>query len=540
MQIFNLFLFLSITCSICSSCLTSNSQSSQPVSESKLAYRSAELVSELRLTTITDSTLANSIQQGDYQPLLSSSAIEKIDSLIRIDHGLGHYFDQDIATLQNIRDSIQALPLEDSIPAKLLVYKELQLRKVATKYHKAMTFGVVNPYNVYPSGFYVPLQTADEKWHAQQYSQKMYINTLLETKPKNKLYEPLRSTYASWKSTLDSSWQELPALPKRKIVEGDTYSGTPILRQRFSMPPVADSLDSYLIVDSLLITQLKQFQSNYGLIADGILGSSTLAILNTSPAKQQQKIEASLERFRWNSQVQYDSLLMINIAEYKLHVFEDNKEVQNHKVCVGIAANDYKTPEFLDTLKYVEVNPQWYVPRSIATKEILRDQKNDSTYISRNNYDVFIGSEKIEPGSVDWQSYTESNLPYRFVQTAGSYNALGRIKFLFPNRFSIYLHDTPSKRFFERDKRAVSHGCIRLDDPFRLGDFIMKNDKKYLDAKDSDETVRFIAKKRYPIWITYYTAWADDNKIRFRNDVYKKDDALMDALFALTNEKVIQ
>ena len=478
-----------------------------------------------------------SINQGNYYPIINNE--KSLDAFIELleksdEHGLGFYFKNDLESLKGHADNFKAAEKSNENLAKM----EFELRNIAIKYNKALHFGVLNPQELFPSEYFIHHNKADSTWYSKEFTEKNYIAFLQDFQPKHIHYKPLQKAYEKFKENPDQYYKELPALPKRILEEGDKYEGAPELRVKFGIPPIADTLPEQYIYDSLLVEKIKSFQAEFNLSSDGVIGPSTLDMLNTSPEQIQQKIEASLERFRWNTNLKFDNLLLVNIPEYRLHVYEKGKQVLNKKIGVGLANNQHNTPEFIDTMRFVVVNPTWNLPYSIATNEVLPKAQMDPSYLTANNYKVLSGGQEINPYSVNWQSYNASNFPYRFTQAAGPGNALGRIKFLFPNKYAIYLHDTPSKHIFKRDKRAVSHGCIRVENPFELGDFLMAGNKEYQSAKNSDATVQFNVEKPYPVFITYFTTWADDNgKLQYRADVYNRDRKIVEAFTQLKGTK---
>jgi murein L,D-transpeptidase YcbB/YkuD len=258
----------------------------------------------------------------------------------------------------------------------------------------------------------------------------------------------------------------------------------------------------------------------------------------------------SLERLRWRNKPYEPKYVIVNIPDYRLDVMEDGKSVLNMKVCVGQGRNmenqntlehfddtaradkpfPRETPILNSVIHSVEVNPVWNIPRSIATKEIIVEAAEDRYYLSNKNIDVFKDGKKIEdPESIDWTKVTPDNLEYEFKQRPGEDNSLGKIKFLFKNRSSVYLHDTPAKGPFRRTMRAVSHGCVRLGDPQALAQNLFGEGEDFDTiskdmSEDNPEPTNIGLPKKTPIYITYITCWADeDGKIQYRPDVYGLD-----------------
>jgi murein L,D-transpeptidase YcbB/YkuD len=276
--------------------------------------------------------------------------------------------------------------------------------------------------------------------------------------------------------------------------------------------------------------------------------SATIEGLSKEESKRQFLI--SLERLRWRNKPYEPKYVIVNIPDYRLDVMEDGKSVLNMKVCVGQGRNmenqntlehfddtaradkpfPRETPILNSVIHSVEVNPVWNIPRSIATKEIIVEAADDRFYLANKNIDVFKNGKRIaDPETIDWTQVTPDNLEYEFKQRPGEDNSLGKIKFLFKNRSSVYLHDTPNKAAFRKTMRAVSHGCVRLGDPLGLAKNLF-GEGADIDTIANDmivnkpEPTNIGLPKKTPIYITYVTCWADENgAIQYRPDVYGLD-----------------
>lgn len=258
----------------------------------------------------------------------------------------------------------------------------------------------------------------------------------------------------------------------------------------------------------------------------------------------------NLERLRWRNKPYESKYVYVNIPDFKLDVIEDGKSVLNMKVCVGqgrnmdnkeslvefgdTARNDKpfprETPQLNSLIHSVDVNPVWNIPNSIATKEIIVEAANDKYYLSNKNIDVYKDGKIVEdPEDIDWSTVTKDNLQYEFKQRPGEDNSLGKIKFLFKNKSSVYLHDTPAKSAFRKAMRAVSHGCVRLGDPQALAKNLFGEGEDFDTiskdmSEDNPEPTNIGLPKKTPIYITYVTCWADENgTLQYRPDVYGLD-----------------
>ncbi|MFW5987807.1 MAG: L,D-transpeptidase family protein [bacterium] len=282
------------------------------------------------------------------------------------------------------------------------------------------------------------------------------------------------------------------------------------------------------------------FQRNNGLNSDGIVGQSTIKALNTSLDQRIKQIIINMERWRWLPEKLGEKYIYVNIADYNLKVYEYNEIIMEMKTIVG--KEQRSTPVFSDNIKYLVLNPYWYVPESIAVEDKLPLIKEDIDYLKDNNYSLFkyIGNnnlEKIEAEDVEWKEIDEDNFNYLLRQNPGDNNALGRFKFMFPNKFDIYLHDTPSKNLFEESDRGFSSGCIRIEKPIDLAEYLLR-DKEDWSREEIEEEIKkdkektIYLKEPYPIYLQYNTAWVDElGALNFREDIYNRDSSLIQAYF---------
>ena len=295
------------------------------------------------------------------------------------------------------------------------------------------------------------------------------------------------------------------------------------------------------VYDGVLVEAVKVFQEYHGLDPDGVIGNATLAQINLPINDKLIQMELNMERRRWMPDDLGDFYVFVNIADQNLKVVRNGKTIHTTRVVVGKPY--HATPVFSDTLEYVEINPFWNEPYSIATKEYLPKLKQNSAALSGKNIRVFQDGSEIAPTQIVWNSYSGGNFPFRLRQDPGDDNALGRIKFMFPNQFNIYIHDTPSKSLFSRSERAFSHGCIRVSDPFGLADVLLADNNAatgYWEAiRDSGESAVVKPATGVEVHLTYLTAWMNkDGSTHFRKDIYGRDKVLLDALRAAMTENL--
>ncbi len=296
--------------------------------------------------------------------------------------------------------------------------------------------------------------------------------------------------------------------------------------------------DCQELFDDNVYQAVKSFQKSHGLVEDGIVGRNTIKRINIPVETKIKKMRINLERMRWMPRELGEKYLLVNIPDYNLKVYKEGEKRLEMPVVVG--ERRHPTPIFSHKVSTIVLNPYWRIPQRIVRREIIPKLVEDPTYLNRNEIKTFANwshkSMEYDTTEIDWSMYLDNDLigntvsaPMRFIQIPGKKNPLGRMKFLFPNKYSVYLHDTPAKSLFKKRKRAFSHGCIRLGRPHDLLKTIAEDDIKidYTKAKEilSDiEKTDFGLSKKIPVHIIYLTSWIDDEgKVQFRDDVYSYD-----------------
>ena len=279
---------------------------------------------------------------------------------------------------------------------------------------------------------------------------------------------------------------------------------------------------------------VKKFQTRHGLTADGLVGRRTLAALNVSVSERIQQMELNVERHRWMPDNYGNRYIITNIPDYKLRVVENGQTTLEMPVVVG--KTKHKTPVFSAEMNHLVVNTTWTVPRSITNKELVPKEINNPGALQKSGFQVLrsdgsnLGFDNVS--SSDWQQAT---FPYTLRQRPGKRNALGKVKFMMPNQYAIYLHDTPAKKLFAKERRAFSHGCVRVGNPVELANHLL-NQEGWSDdnidnlfAREKTKTVKFDS--TIPTHIVYLTSWVDESgDLQFREDIYKHDKTLLVAL----------
>ncbi|TFV92402.1 murein L,D-transpeptidase [Algoriphagus kandeliae] len=358
---------------------------------------------------------------------------------------------------------------------------------------------------------------------------------LVDLYPKIDTYVKGREVIRDLISRMEKDELDWTSLRTNKSIKvGESDGAIPSIRERLAFWKYLDVEDlESKTYDSLLFEAILEYQEVNGLEADGIIGKNTLAALNQSPEDLAGKVSVNLERLRWldDSQLRSEAI-MVNIPDYSLVYLDRFDTVFFSKVIVG--KTDNQTPVFRATMSYIVFSPYWNVPTSIVNKEIIPAVRKNPNYLARNNMEVLSSSgQSIDPQSVNWKA---RSIPYLIRQKPGPSNSLGLVKFMFPNSFSVYIHDTPAKHLFERDIRSMSHGCIRLAKPFDFAKLLLLDQKEWTDEKikeamNQDHEVKVELTDKIPVYVVYMTFWTDEEgNPYFRPDLYDRDKEILDRL----------
>lgn len=373
------------------------------------------------------------------------------------------------------------------------------------------------------------LNTNDLKWYIprKKIDFTATLDSLIQHKgEKLKTYEPVNPYYQHLKEALihyyaiekNGGWEPVTTT-KKKFQKGDTDVAIAEIKHRLSLTGDYTAPDSSGLFTDSLVAAVKKFQYRYGLKEDGIVAGATLKELNRPVSERIRQMLINLERMRWVPEKINSDYLLVNIPEFKLHVFEEGKLKFNMNVVVG--SGQHNTVIFSGDLKYIVFSPYWNVPPSIVKNEIVPGMNKNKNYLASHNMEI--------------TGYS-GGLP-NVRQKPGANNSLGKVKFLFPNNYNIYMHDTPAKSLFGESKRAFSHGCIRLSEPKKLAEFLLRHDstwtsEKITAAMNSGKEKYITLKESVPVFIGYFTAWVDaKGRLNFRDDVYGHDARLAKKMF---------
>ncbi len=388
---------------------------------------------------------------------------------------------------------------------------------------------------------------ADPDWHIPQaaFDAVAFLQKALETaqlpqslrdlSPQKHHYQLLKQALIRYQSLVHNhaNWNPIPAT--KSIHPGEMDAIIPLIRQRMAQTYDIDGIAVYHLApssspqyDDTLVSAIKAFQIQHGLIADGIIGKNTIRALNISLEWKIRQLRVNMERLRWLPADLGQRYVLVNTAGFRLTAVKQDAAPLSMRIIVG---RDYRsTPSFNGALSHMVLNPYWTVPVSIATKDLLPKQQKNPDYFTSNGFKIYSGHnrtlESINPDTIDWHAI-KKGFPYVLRQDPGTHNALGRIKFMFSNSFNIYLHDTPSKSLFQKDIRTFSSGCIRLEKPLELAAFLLNEQTlpdKFLADMDSGKTKTVHLPRQMPVYLVYSTAWVDEQgQIHFSPDIYRRD-----------------
>lgn len=358
-----------------------------------------------------------------------------------------------------------------------------------------------------------------------------YLNQAIPTQYH---YKALQRALAHYREIKENGGWEAVSLHK-VLKKGSHDEGVYALRERLRVTgdyTPCEEAEETLQYDQCLEDAVKHFQKRNGLKVDGEVGSGTLRVLNKTVDERITTILLNLDRIKWLNKPQTKRHIIINIPDFMLYFEEDGKLIQTMRTIVGKPKNP--TPIFSNQVKIIVLNPYWNLPTSIVQKEMIPKLMRNPNAMKKQGIEIRTGwgrnAQKIDASSVNWAKYRYSkSVPFRFAQVPGTRNALGKVKFLFPNKYAVYMHDTPTKPLFKRTKRAFSHGCIRLQKPRELlktfstfnTNINFEKSQKILKGK---KNTHIKLEETVPIDVIYLTAWVDyDRKLQFRNDIYNYD-----------------
>ncbi|MBO6562752.1 MAG: L,D-transpeptidase family protein [Nisaea sp.] len=355
--------------------------------------------------------------------------------------------------------------------------------------------------------------------------------------PANPVYRRLRRLLAEYRALEETGgWTNVPGGPALK--PGMRDPRVEAVRTRLqATADIGESEGDRQLYDAALEIAVRAFQRRHGLEPDGVVGAKSVAAMNVPVGERIRQILINMERFRWMPDEFGDDHVFVNMAGFELDYVRHGTIDLRMRVVVGRQYRE--TPVFSDRIRYIEVNPTWTVPPKIANQDLLPKILKDPGFLKTGGFEVFSSWQEdatlLDPAKIDWAKLPNGRVPYRLRQAPGKTNALGQFKFMFPNRFDIYLHDTPARQDFRRAVRAFSSGCIRLEQPQTLAEVLLAADgqpaERLAGALASGKTTRINFKTPVPVHLTYLTTWiGEGGTVEFRDDIYGRDKLLAAAL----------
>ncbi len=414
---------------------------------------------------------------------------------------------------------------EPSQKAKL----ELLATEAFLLFAQDISGGILNPNKIDTNINVVP-ERKDTNMLLASLTESLNLNTFFrDLFPKTSEYNSLLNEL--WKLrelSPNGSWGDF--VPTDAVLEvGMTHDNVPLLRKRLSKMgyPVYETNSRFF--DEQLDASVKRFQEYHGLNPDGVFGKRSIEAINVPPKTRLMQVLVNLERMRWNNKDRGTEYVLVNQPNFNAYFKSGNEKVWQSRVVIGLPSN--QTAEFNDTITHMVVNPTWHVPKSIAVDEYLPLIQSDPNFLTDNEMVLMVrGTDTIIDSSlINMQAFTPDNFPFLIKQIPSNINALGLVKFMFPNKFSIYMHDTPMKDLFFKDERTFSHGCIRLQEPFQFAYSLLRSQEvdpvgKFQAVLEKEEETYINLSRKIPVYITYRTAFFDEfGQIHYRADVYGRD-----------------
>ena len=479
--------------------------------------------------------------EREYRPLwlngdkLRGDARDLIETLCHAEREGLRAADYDLAGLRTELRTLQET--KDPDPTALAML-DLRLTRRFLDYGADLLAGRLDPKAV-DNGWYIKARRASiDTILRSSLRSKDFDDMIAPFRPGQREYTEMVDALESYREVqAKGGWPRVPAA--RKLALGAEGPSVEALRHRLAATgELRDGKGKPLYDDDVALAVAK-FQVRHGLPPDGTAGPATLAALNVPVETRIRQIELNLERFRWLPSDFGPRYILVNIPDYRLYAYDDGKEALTMRVIVG---DEYgsATPVFADSMTYLVFRPQWDMPRQILVDEVIPKVRENVYYLAQHGYEVIDTARNevvADPSAIDWSGLDSTNITFRVRQKAGVGNALGNVKFMFPNQFSIYLHDTPTRQLFQQRERTLSHGCVRVEDPVKLAGYVLGGQGDWTEEKIHDamqpadsgdvEPLPVDLEQPVPVYLVYLTAFMRDGALHFRGDPYGKDARVM-------------
>lgn len=581
-----------------------DSTSLQKLAKSEFAINRTEIREKIiennRLlndSTILKDSILNAYYENETNPFLwinKEYNSSDIDSLIFwLENANKHGLNPEIFMASTTKDYLQRLRSlkinkEDNINA-MLANVERNLTKSYLDYVCFINFGLITPQDILnkledeegkggrapeklPDGttkkkklYNIPLKKYDQEFVqiALNAINDDLPSFLRSIQPKDKYYTSIQDEYLRIDSLEKVEFNKIPEIGVALLKEGDKHAVVPLIARRLivtgELPAVENPDSIYESLTPELLEAVNAFRIKNHIAKENSIGSYTIRMLNRPMKYYKDCLRINLERLRWKSQLEKgDKYVMVNVAAFMLQAIDMNADsILEMRVCCGTVKD--KTPLLSSSINHIDLNPYWNVPKSIIRKEMVPAYRRDSNYFAKNRLRIYDreGNE-LNPNDIQWSKYS-GDVPFDIKQDNKEGNSLGRLIFRFPNAFAVYLHDTPSRWSFMKNNRAVSHGCVRIEQPLNFAFFLLKDKdellkdrirvaidlpakseegKKLTSKKNYQEMKQHILKERVPVFLDYYTMYlSKDGELTYCEDTYKYDEPLLVALDKLNSIK---
>lgn len=537
-----------------------------------------KLKAAIKVQLQEDSILFSYYQKNDFgsawikDTLNIGSLKELVGLLTKVEeHGLPAGYFPDVEYINSVADSVDSGFFVGAIDS---LYNEIaRLDRITARimidYITGMKYGFLYPDSLFFDDYTIKIQRPDSLYYEILYADigKNPILALNSSHPSDSIYLKMQEEYRLLDSLKNIEFVQIKTKGANiNYKEGDKDKNMSAIANRLMISgeyiPVIDTLNTdtlHQILDAHMLAAINNFRKKISYPEDKEVGGQTIDALNRPFSYYQDRLRANMERYRWRRIKQRsDKNIEVNIAAFKLFATETDSLPLIMNVCVGKPI--HKTPMLQSDLSYINLNPKWNIPRSIIKNETLVLQKRDTTYLKRNKMRLYKGGEEVDPSTIDWKKVNPNTFSYLIRQDPGDFNSLGRIKFMFNNSFSVYLHDTPAKRNFTVKNRAVSHGCVRVQMPVELAFYctspssdvykdrlrhtidrrpVTKEGKKLLNENKLEKLNDIInLKTKISLFIDYYTVYMqpNDNTLYYADDAYNYDDIILKALSGVKPE----
>ncbi len=498
------------------------------------------------LPMLTSETVKSFYRKNKYQSVwvnekgLKPSAEQLLIGLSRSHENGLRPEDYHLIKLNRIEQSFSRFKLKKTFPElEDLLLAEMLMTDAYLLYSAHLYYGKTDP------------ETTDPMWHAERNDCSIALDEhLIYALKKNEIagsfqvLEPPFEEYGIMKRNLielkhafkRGELEQIDFGNVRKLEPGDSNDVIKAIKIRMKkMGEYESDVDFFeSVYDSVLYTSIKLFQERNGLDADGIIGKGTMEALNITMNQRIQQLIINMERLRWLPKNENARYVMVNIADFSMKVVDNGKTIIRSKAIVGRAYR--MTPVFSARMTYMVLNPYWTVPRTILREDVLPELKKDIAYLKKKNMQILdFKGNIVDPSSIDWKKISPDKFPYMIRQEPGKSNSLGIVKFMFPNKYHVYMHDTPDKKLFDKSERAYSSGCIRIQEYLKLAVYLLR--KKEIDEVafqkmlDSGKQQQINLPEPIMVHIVYFTVGiSEKNEVVFRKDIYDRDIVVFKAL----------